>query len=384
MYHQNNFRRTSQATAYCDALFGKGIVDAKSGLFLAGPRRVGKTTFLIEDLIPEAKTRQWTTVYVDLWADKRCDPAILITESIKTSIAASKSKIRKLIKKIPVNKINVLKTVELDFSKPGLPNNITLTDLLNHLVHLQKKPVLLVIDEAQHALTTDHGVNAMFAIKSARDQINTSFEAPNLMLVLTGSNRDKLAQLVIKKDQPFFGSQITTFPLLQKDFTNFLTDHINQALSSHNQFSKKSMWEAFQLTGHRPEVLLQLVGKVAIHQDAKSFSDLLAQDASLWHTQIWDEYEHDFISLTPLQKAILSLLIQAEKPWSPFSETSMQYYKNACGMQTLSISTVQTAIQSLREQEFIWQSSRGSYALEDDGFAVWYKRRHLITDHSVG
>ena len=213
MFDGLTFNRTNLAQAYCDSLEGKGITDATSGLFLAGPRRVGKSTFLIEDLIPESKKRHWLSVYVDLWANKLADPAMLITEAVKVSLAAHKGKFAKLAKRLKLQKINILRAVELDFSKPGLPENITLVDLLNDLVHLSGKPVLLIIDEAQHALSTEQGINAMFAIKSARDQINVSSKAPNLMLALTGSNRDKLAQLVIKKDQPFFGSDVTTFPL---------------------------------------------------------------------------------------------------------------------------------------------------------------------------
>ena len=373
MLENHSFKRTNLAKAYCDSLEGRGIANATSGLFLAGPRRVGKTTFLIEDLIPEAQARDWLPVYVDLWANKLTDPSLLIIEAVKTSIAAHKSKLSKLAKRVQLQKISILKTVELDFSQPGLPDNITLTDLLNDLIRLSGKPVLLIIDEAQHALTTQQGINTMFAIKSARDQINTSDKAPKLMLVLTGSNRDKLAQLVIKKEQPFFGSDVTAFPLLGRDYTDSFTDAVNKSLASNNQFTKDSVWEAFQLTGHRPEVLRQLVGQTAISNDAKSFSDLLKRDASVWHSQIWEEFEHDFSTLSPLQRAILKLLIEQGRACSPFSEESMEYYKQTMNQSELSISSVQTASQILREQGFIWQSSRGSYALEDESFAEWFK-----------
>ncbi len=371
------FKRANLAHAYCDSLSGKGIVNATSGLFLAGPRRVGKSTFLIEDLMPAAKTRDWLTVYVDLWANKLADPALLITEALKASIAGHKGKLIKLTKHFQLQKVNILKTVELDFSKPGLPNNITLVDLLNDLIKLSGKSVLLIIDEAQHALTTQSGVNVMFSIKSARDQINLSHKILNLMLVLTGSNRDKLAQLVIKKDQPFFGSQVTAFPLLGQDYTDFFTDKINKSLAVNNRFSKDSMWEAFQLMGYRPEVLRQVVGQVAINNDARSFSDLLKQDAFIWHNQIWEGFESEFNALSPLHRAILNLLIDQGRMWSPFSEESMRYYQQAMKVSKLAVSSVQTAIQSLRDQGFIWQSNRGAYALEDESFAEWFKHTQL-------
>ncbi len=366
------FRRENLANAYCDSLIGQGIANAVSGLFLAGPRRVGKTTFLLEDVVPEAESRNWHTVYVDLWANKAADPSLLIVEAIKSSISEYKSKLGKLAEQIQLQKIKILKAIELDFAKPGLPENITLTDLLLHLIRLADKPVLLIIDEAQHALTSTDGINAMFALKSARDQINTSDAAPQLMLILTGSNRDKLAQLVIKKEQPFFGSDITSFPLLGRDFTDFFTDTVNNALAKDNQFTQDSVWDAFQLIGHRPEILRQIVGRTAINSDAHSFSDLLTQDALLWHTQIWQEFENDYHALPALHQTILALMIEQGRSWSPFSEESLAYYQAATDNPSLPISTVQTAIQALREQGFIWQSSRGTYALEDESFAQWF------------
>ena len=299
--------------------------------------------------------------------------ALLITEVIKAKITEHKSKLSRFAENTALQ-IKILKVLKIDFSKPGLPENITLADLLNDLVQLSSTPVLLIIDEAQHALSTEAGINTMFAIKSARDQINVSSKAPDLMLVLTGSNRDKLAQLVIKKDQPFFGAEITAFPLLGQDFTDFFTVKVNESLAEKNQFSKESVWEAFQLIGHRPEILRQIVGRAAINNEAECFSTLLKQDASNWQNQVWGELEDEFNTLAPLHRSILSLLISQGRAWSPFSEESMQYYKKAINQTELNISSVQSAIQTLREKGFIWQSSRGTYALEDESFAEWFKQ----------
>lgn len=369
------FERAALAKAYCDSLEGKGITNAASGLFLAGPRRVGKSTFLTQDLIPQASARDWISIYIDLWSDQQADPALLIIEAIKATLAEHASKLSRLTSKVQVKKIKLLGSIELDFSAAGLPDNITLVQLLEHLAQLTKKTILLVIDEAQHALISENGLNAMFAIKSARDQINKRDRAPDLMLVFTGSNRDKLAQLVIKKDQPFFGSSITSFPLLGRDYTDFFTSQINQGLASGNQFNNDDIWEAFHLVGHRPEILRQIVGRVAISNEAESFSDLLKQDAFVWHGQIWQEYENDFNFLSAQQQAVLALLIQQGRAWSPFSEKSMSFYKERLGT-IVKAPAIQTAIQALRDKGFIWQSSRGTYALEDEGFAEWFRHKY--------
>lgn len=371
-----SYPRPQLAVAYCDSLQGKGIANARSGLFLAGPRRVGKSTFLRDELIPEALRRDWVPVYVDLWANRNACPASLIAEAIKATIATYKSRVNKLVKAVNLDKINIMGTFMLDFSKAGLPENMTLADALRMLGQLAEKPIVLVIDEAQHALTTASGLNAMFAIKSARDQLNTNLENPSLMLVFTGSNRDKLAHLVLKKDQPFFGSDVTPFPLLGKDYSSAFTDWVNKNLASGNQFTKDSMWKAFKLVGHRPEILRHLAGRIAISGEASHFAELLEKDALIWQSRIWDEFENDFKSLAPLQQAILEILINKGSAWLPFCEDSMNGYKKLTGQTEISTATVQTAIQSLREREFIWQSGRGAYALEDESFAEWFKHCH--------
>jgi len=71
LYHA----RTPLAQGLADALQGKTpFSDAPNGLFLAAPRRTGKSTFLQADLMPELDRRQIVTVYVDLWADQNRDP----------------------------------------------------------------------------------------------------------------------------------------------------------------------------------------------------------------------------------------------------------------------------------------------------------------------
>ena len=63
---------------------------------------------------------------------------------------------------------------------------------------------MLIVDEAQHAITSDAGADALFALKAARDELNSSAHH-GLRVVATGSNRDKLAMLRNSKDQAFFG-----------------------------------------------------------------------------------------------------------------------------------------------------------------------------------
>jgi len=378
------FRRPGLAQGIADGLTGSGIQDYTSGLFLAAPRRTGKSTFLREDLIPECEARGWLAVYVDLWANKEKDPADLIAAAIAGALVPYEKGIRKLAKSMGIDKLNFLRTLTWDFSKPQLPEGATLTQALELLHSAAAKPVVLVIDEAQHALTTDAGVNAMFSLKAARDELNQGRggEEGGLRLVFTGSNRDKLAHLVLGRNQPFYGSSITPFPLLGKEFTRAYTAHLNTHLAQTNQFISQDIDEVFELVGRRPEMLRAIIGNVALELgEASQLGELLRSNAELLRAGVWAEFESAYNALTLPQRAVLEVMAdrsRSNEPFTPFTDaTVLAVGKVLEGMGSDTkpgTQTIQACIDALREKELVWKSSRGAYALEDKSFADWMKQ----------
>jgi len=368
------FRRPSLAVGFCEALSGEGLLDARSGLFLAAQRRVGKSTFLREDLIPTAEARGWATVYVDLWSDRASDPAELIADAIKQKIAEFHGLVSKAAKAIGLSKITIAGSLSLDLTVPGLPAGVTLHQALELLHGIAKRPVMLVVDEAQHALTTPSGLQAMYALKAARDAMNRSGDAPDLMLVFTGSSRDKLAHLVMSAKMPFYGSRVTPFPLLGREFTDEYTTSVNRALAADNQLDPVAVFEAFEMVGNRPELLRSLVADIALAQESPNLSMRLRADAYLVQDRVWQEVKSDFESLTPLQQAVVRVMASKEGQFSPFGEASMSAYKALLpDTVPLSTATVQNAIDALRERDIIWKESRGAYEIEDQAWVAWLR-----------
>ncbi|MEF9944217.1 MAG: ATP-binding protein, partial [Burkholderiaceae bacterium] len=81
------FPRHALAQELMTALQGKALLgDSHNGLFLAAPRRTGKSTFLQGDLRPALQAAGVVVVYVDLWADARRDPGGLIAEAIARAL----------------------------------------------------------------------------------------------------------------------------------------------------------------------------------------------------------------------------------------------------------------------------------------------------------
>lgn len=366
--------RPQLAKELCDRFDSNILADAIAGMFLAAPRRTGKSTFLREDLIPEMQSRGWVTVYVDLWADKSRDPAALIIDAIKTATAEHDSKLAKMVKgaakKIGMDKAGTTGT-SIDFNKIGQPGGATLADALEHLVNKSGKPVALVIDEAQHALMSEQGVNAMFALKAARDRLNQGGQR-QLFLIFTGSHRDKLGHLVLNKSQPFFGATITPFPLLDRGFTDGYAQLVNNHLAAGNQFDLGAMYDAFVLVGHRPELLMAIVREVAVDMgEAARLDQLLHEKTHEWRRRAFEGIESDFAALTPVQQAILRVMCEKGREFIPFAEESMAAYRRHTGDETLGTPTVQVALEALRDKNLVWKSARGVYALEDESWAEW-------------
>lgn len=367
-----NYRRPALAMAYCAALTGSGIEDARSGLFLAAPRRTGKSTFLRQDLIPALTHLGWLPVYVDLWAKKDSDPGHLIATAVKSALTQFDGVITKLAKASGLEKVNVFGALVLNFQSAGLPPNVTLPDALEALQLAAGRPVVVVIDEAQHALSTPEGMAAMFALKAARDHLNQGFDAQQkLFLVFTGSNQDKLSRLVLKRDQPFYGCRVSKFPLLDRGYSDDYTRFINTKLASDNQFDIGDMWAAFDLVGRRPEMLKAIIADLALEGGTESLHEKLNTGAQAFRSNIWGEMDSDFNALSKIQQAVLIRLIKTGTAFEPFKEASLAAYSADAGRR-VSSSDAQAALAALREKNLVWQAAYGDYALEDESMATWY------------
>ncbi len=373
--HRFSFRRPELAIDLVKNLEGKGLIDTSSGLFLAAPRRTGKSTFLREELVPEVTKRGWIAVYVDLWADLARDPAVLIADALKAEITRHESVFKKVLQRIGLSKIKVA-GAQFELDNLGTPTGLTLSDATLYLSEATGKSIVLIIDEAQHALISNAGVNAMFAVKAARDRLNQRAGDARLYIILTGSHRDKLAHLVLKKDQPFFGGQVTSFPLLGRPFTDAYVDWINPLLAANNVFSKDDMYVAFEHTGFRPEILKSLVAEVALeYRDSHNLGELVKGESELLRQRLWEEFDSEFTALTAVQKAVFKVLIQASKDFAPFGEEAMKcYQENLDSKVALTAQSIQAALDALREKNLIWRSARGIYALEDTSWREWLKK----------
>jgi hypothetical protein len=371
------YPRKALATELANALQGQlAFSDAPNGLFLAAPRRTGKSTFLQSDLSPELARRQVVVVYVDLWADQKRDPGSLIAEAVGRALLRQLGVVAKASKSVGLESISV-GGLKIDTTKIGRVDGTTLADALRALAETTKTPVALIIDEAQHALTSEAGEIAMAALKSARDQLNRPDQI-RLMLVMSGSDRDKLLRLVNTSAAPFYGSQIQRMPELGPDFVAHIAQLIANQRPDLGALNQATLNQAFVLFGQRPQFFMDALGQVlsplATHEGR--FEDaLLAQALQRQHNDE-AQMESDYTALKPLEQAVLWRMLEQGTRFRPYDAEALRFYNEKTG-EKITVAKAQKALEGLRAHQpsLIWKSARSEYAVEDAAMLRWYTQR---------
>jgi hypothetical protein len=349
-------------------LIGVGSA-ASSGVFLAAPRRTGKSTFVREDLRPAFEAANAIVVYADLWANPTADPGNVIVNAIRSALASTDGVLLRLAKGAGLSKVNVAGAINFDLDRVGLGEEVSLTEALVALSDETKKMIVLVIDEAQHAITTEAGVAALFALKAARDELNSS-RHHGLRVVCTGSNRDKLAMLRNSKDQAFFGAPMVNFPMLGREFIDWFCKKIDLPF----KLDPAKIWPLFADTGYRPELLGSAADlfRFDFAIDPATGPDKLAEEVGRLSDEMNEVQRKVIHSLTPIQLAVLRVMAASGNDYAPFEAATMDKYRRAmqlAGLQPEDVKAdvpgVQQALIALQEKKLVWRAARGVYAVEE-------------------
>jgi hypothetical protein len=98
-----------------------------SGLFLAAPRRTGKSTFVREDLRPALQRYGATVLYVDLWANKQADPGAVIVGAVRAELAKHEGHRRPAGQSRPAWRRSLSGGVAFSLDRVGLGKEISLS-----------------------------------------------------------------------------------------------------------------------------------------------------------------------------------------------------------------------------------------------------------------
>src|SRR5450631_1421572 len=265
------YRRPVLAAQMAKQLLDPGVLDEglRSGLFLSGLRRTGKTTFLVNALIPALEEAGALVIYVDLWSNTQTSPAALVLAALRKTLAELQTPTSSLLQRL--RRVAGVDVGALGFKfgfkleALGTEGGPTLAQALTEIVDQAKTNVVLIVDEVQHAIASDDGNQMLLALKSARDAINPRPATPgHFIFIGTGSHRALVSELTARRNQAFVGATSVPYPVLNGDYV----EHLMKRLAHEGAAPLPSLAVAVGAFGtlvNRPDEMLKALRQLNRH-----------------------------------------------------------------------------------------------------------------------
>jgi hypothetical protein len=364
-----HFPRPELAQAYLAAL-NSGVL---TSLTIFAPRRTGKTEFLRQDLTPAAQQMGYTVVYADLWQTRQTPGAALVhalelphepdtlAKKLKARLTPS---INSLKGKAEIAGTSIEGSIELNDDKKLAMANMALRldEMLGELA--RRKPVLLLVDEAQSLGRSEEGEDVARALRTALTR-----HKDRVRVVFTGSSRTQLGHVFTDTRAPLYSAAnpLQDFSLLDSAFVQFVARQFAAATSRKLNVQKAKA--AFEQFHRRPEPLLE-VAITLMMQPHMSFEDAVALQlrklaGAEGHETTWD-------SLSALER-LLVREIAGNPAFKPFSRDTLAAFKEQLGIAALGATQVQRALSRLAGKSIVLKSPRDAYEFENENFGTWVR-----------
>lgn len=374
------FHRPEYATNMAQQLLKPNALQmqVRSGVFLSGIRRIGKTTFLRQDLIPALESMGALVIYVDLWVDRSKSPASLVHEAVKQTLSAlstSGTGFLARFKGLNIGAAGMSFGFQLDTI--GKPGGAALAHVFTELMDKVQSNVVLIIDEVQHALGTEDGTHLLFALKAARDAVNTRPGTPGHLLVLgIGSHKSLVADMAIRRSQPFAGAVSTGYEPLGPSFVSWKRGQLEK-IKGIKLPSHEVMVQGFLAVGQRPEELQSALVQL---QSRPEEPDLAFPIICSTLASAAAEVEIATIEgLGALASAIFDRVASGDETGGAklFSADASNSYSEQIGMQ-VDTPQVQNMVERMITANLILRKSHGVYAVADPFVRqAWQQRKAL-------
>lgn len=355
-----HYPRTELAEQFLDT-FDLG---SATTLTLFAPRRMGKTEFLLNDLIPLALERGYLPVYVSFWKFER-DPVACLYDGIEQALLQGgwKARLQRTLARAPDIEAGVDGVGHLRIGQKLPPVDQDVLERLQKAfdrLFNGKRPVLLCLDEVQHLASRSEFESLVYFLRTLIDT-----RKKTLKVIFTGSSRDGLQKLFTRRKAPLFNSSSQIdLPELGSPFVA----HIGQAftLATGRVLGCEEAMEAFRLLNKVPFSFriavdsLMRSGGTDILTHARG---LLSEDGPR------SEYEALWESLKPIEQAVLRRL--AVNGRGIYQDDSRQHVADELGLDDpVPVHAIQGAINKMRG-DIIAPARHGLWDFEDAGFKRW-------------
>ena len=343
-------------------------------LVLMGERRVGKTLFLLNDLVPAAQERNFRIVYVDLW-QHRAQPLEAINYALQDTLDDIEVPAGKVGRRLAtaVKKIG-LAGGSIDLGEAPMRRRPTdpalLVDwLLKQLIIVGRKPVLLIFDEVQELAYVPAGEAIVSSLRAALTR-----QRKFVRVIFTGSSEEGLRALLSRSRAALYeGASTLSFPHLDESFLRFLIARVKTRFSRRIEFADCSA--AFERLHYRPRAMIDLI-LLFLSKDSTSMVELVGQQLEAYLLE--HDYAAQWQALKPLERLLCQTILAGRAVTSGAERLHlakhMQLPARTGGVPP---GTIAKALRALQAEHIIARrgGARGSYRLDDPVFAEWIRRQ---------
>lgn len=383
------YRRPELAAQMAKQLLNPGVLDEglRSGLFLSGLRRTGKTTFLVNDLIPALEEAGALVVYVDLWSDTHTSPAVLVLAAVRKALAELQTPASSILQKL--KRVGGADVGAFGFKfgfkleSVGTAGGPTLAQALADVVDQAKTNLVLIVDEVQHAITSEDGNQMLRALKSARDAINPRPGTPgHFIFVGTGSHRALVSELTARRNQAFAGATSVPYPVLGGEYIGHLLHRLAQEAAGPLPSLDVAI-QAFATLGNRPEEMLKALRQLSRHLPAGGNpDDHLPVIAATLRSTAADIELMKVEQLGGLATAIFERIASTDgDARGVFSAEAAADYTKAVGRE-VRVEEVQPVANDLLAANLIMRRGHGMYGITDPFVQEIWREKKALEDKS--
>ncbi len=363
-----HYPRPELAAKYLQ-MFDVGLTSARA---LFAKRRMGKSEFLEQDLIPAARDAGYLTVYLNLW-DARSQPAPAFLAALSRALRPTGlGKLAKTLKR-PLKSIKVSAKVagmaegSLEAELGG--TEAAATPRLTELIRSFDKPkrrMLLVLDEAQVLAESAHAdlAHSLRASLDGRKQ--------NIKVIFAGSSEATLRRMFGRSTEPFYNwAPLEPFELLGEEFVRAMVVKVNRL--SRYPLTQKDAISTFEALKRTPEFFRRYLSRYLAYADLGSKAALLDTEAHVFN-------DANFVStwhrLLPADRELLRLIVSGVTDL--FSESSRGRLGVALGLnEAVAKNVPQQSLRRLQDADLVLRMDYGDYRVQDDALAEWLRNQEL-------
>jgi hypothetical protein len=363
-----HYPRPELAAKYLQ-VFDVGLTSARA---LFAKRRMGKSEFLEQDLIPAARDAGYLTVYLNLW-DARGQPAPVFLAALSRALRPTGlGKLAKTLKR-PLKSIKASAKVagmaEGSFEAELGGTEAAATPRLTELIRGFDKPnrkMLLVLDEAQVLAESAH-TDLAHSLRASLDG-----RKQNIKVFFAGSSEATLRRMFGRSTEPFYNwSPLEPFELLGEEFVRAMVVKVNRL--SRYPLAQKDALAAFEALKRTPEFFRRYLSRYLAYADLGSKAALLDTLAHVFN-------DANFVStwhrLLPADRELLRLIVSGVTDL--FSESSRERLGAALGLnEAVAKNVPQQSLRRLQDADLVLRMDYGDYRVQDDALAEWLRNQEL-------